>query len=248
MDIGFLIKKLITYCVEPFGMIFILLLIGMYFLFTNKIKYSKVFLSLSLFLLALYSYEPFANYLVYNLENQYPKYDYKSDVKYIHVLGSGHNIDPDQPLSSQLGGASIKRDIEGIIIHLNTPGSKLIFTGYEGSTNIPTGVMNAKFAAALGIKKENMLVNGLPKDTYEEAIYTKTIVGKEPFLLVTSATHMPRSMMLFKSLGMNPIAAPTNFYKNNQSSYFTLPSIGSLSKSRIAIHEYLGIVWAKLKG
>ena len=73
-----------------------------------------------------------------NLENQYSKYDYKSDVKYIHVLGSGHNVDSDQPLSSQVGGASVKRDLEGILIHLNIENSKLIFTGYGGKTDRPS--------------------------------------------------------------------------------------------------------------
>lgn len=123
----------------------------------------------------------------------------------------------------------------------------MIFTGYGGTTNTPTAVMNAKLAFALGIKEENILINGLPKDTREEAIYTKSIVGDAPFLLVTSATHMPRSMMLFKSLGLNPIAAPTNFYKTNEEDYFKF-NLESLQRSQIAMHEYLGIIWAKIRG
>lgn len=248
-ELGFLLKKTIAYFVEPFGVFIAIFTIGIYFLFTNKNRLSKLFLSLSFFVVLLYSYPPISNYLVSNLENQYPKYDYKnSDIKYIHVLGSGHNTDPDQPLSSQIGEASAKRDLEGILIHFNTDGSKLIFTGYEGSTNIATAKMNEKLALALGVKEENMIINPLPKDTKEEALFTKTIVGSEPFILVTSATHMPRSMMLFKSLGLNPIPAPTNFYKNEFNGYFKLPDIGSFSKSQIAMHEYIGMLWSKLRG
>ena len=170
-EIGFLLKKTIAYFVEPFGMLIAIFAIGMYFLFRNKNSFAKFFLSLSFLVVFLYSYPPFSNYLVSNLENQYPKYDYKSsNIKYIHVLGSGHNTDADQPLSSQIGEASTKRDLEGIIIHFNTDGSKLIFTGYEGDTNIATAKMNEKLALALGVKKENMIINGLPKDTKEEAM------------------------------------------------------------------------------
>lgn len=248
MDIGFFLKKMIAYFLEPFGMVVALLIVGLFFLLINKHKYSKIFLSLSVCILCLYSYPPFANLLVENLENKYSKYDYKSNIKYIHVLGSGHNVDPEQPLSSQVGGASIKRDIEGIIIHSQIEDSLLIFTGYGGSTDIPTAVMNADLALALGVKAENILVNGLPKDTMEEALYTKSIVGEENFILVTSASHMPRAMMLFESLGMHPIAAPTNFAKNEFDGYLIGLSLGAFHTSQIAVHEYLGILWAKLRG
>jgi uncharacterized SAM-binding protein YcdF (DUF218 family) len=147
-----------------------------------------------------------------------------------------------------MGGASVKRDLEGIIIHKSMPNSKIIFTGYEGNTDTPTAVMNARLAEALGVKKEDMIVNPKPKDTKEEAIFTKSLVGNEPFILVTSATHIPRAMRLFKSLGLNPIPAPTNFYKKEFNGFFEAPSISSFSRSQIAMHEYWGILWSKLRG
>lgn len=247
MEFGFILKKTLSYFLEPFGMVLALFLIGLYFLFTKNERKAKVFLSLGFVIMFLYSYQPFSNFLVANLENQYPKYDYKSEVKYIHVLGSGHNTDSEQPLSSQVGDAGVKRDIEGLIIHLRTKKSKIIFTGYEGETNISNAQMNANLAKALGIKEENMLVNPSPKDTQEEAIFIKSIVGKESFVLVTSATHMPRAMMLFQSLGLNPVAAPTNFYKEKFGEYFKAPSIEYFRRSEIAVHEYIGILWSKLK-
>ncbi|MDA3909647.1 MAG: YdcF family protein, partial [Sulfurimonas sp.] len=230
-----------------YGMIFSLFVLGLYTLFIKREQLAKLFLSLSFGLLFLFSYPPFANFLVQNLENKYQKYDYKSQVKYIHVLGSGHNTDPSQPLSSQIGSASVKRDLEGILIHKAIEGSKIIFTGYAGNTDTPTAIMNAKLAEALGVKLEDMLVNPKPKDTKEEAVFTKSIVGEEAFILVTSATHMPRAMRLFKSLGLNPIAAPTNFYKKGFSGFLKVPNIGSFQKSQIAMHEYWGILWSKLK-
>ncbi len=247
MEFGFYLKKIVSYFVEPFGMVIALFVIGLYFLFNNKNIKAKLFLSLGCGFMLLFSYQPFSNFLVSNLENQYPKYDYQSNLKYIHVLGSGHNTDPEQPLSSQVGNASIKRDLEGILIHLSSRDSKLIFTGYEGKTDIPTAEMNAKLALALGIDEESIIINGEPKDTKEEALFTKTLVEAEPFILVTSATHMPRSMMLFKSLGLNPIAAPTNFYKNEYD-FFKLPTVENFKISQIAMHEYIGILWAKLRG
>ncbi|MCF6330435.1 MAG: YdcF family protein [Sulfurimonas sp.] len=248
MEFGFLLKKLITFFIEPLGLIIILFVFGLWFLFDGKQKLAKQFLSFSFGFLLLFSYPPFSNYLVKKLENQYSKYDYKTNVKYIHVLGSGHNTDALQPISSNLASSGTKRVLEGIIIHKKIPNSKIIFTGYEGDTNETNAKMNSMLALALGVDEKNMILNGIPNDTRMEAVYMKSIVGHDPFVLVTSATHMPRSMLLFESMGMKPIPAPTDFRKNEIITYFKAPNIGALEDSRMAIHEFLGILWAKIRG
>lgn len=247
MEFGFFLKKFITFFIEPLGLVLLLFAIGIYFLFVSKKSFAKLFLSISFLFLLLFSYEPFSNTLVETLENQHQKYDYKHNIKYIHVLGSGHNTDNSQPLSSNIGSVGAKRVLEGVIIHKNSTGSKLIFTGYEGDTNISNAQMNANLAIALGVKKEDIIIGTEPKDTLEEALFTKSILGGKAFVLVTSATHMPRSMKLFKSLGLNPIAAPTAFYKKEFSGYLREPEIDSLEYSKMAIHEYIGIFWSMLK-
>ncbi len=245
MDFGFIIKKTITFFVEPLGFVLTLFALGLYFLYTKKNRFAKISLSGSFLFLLLFSYPPFSNSLIKNLEERYEKYDYKHKIKYIHVLGGGHTTDKSQPISSKLSDASTKRVLEGIIIYKNTPGSKLIFTGYAGKTDISTAQMNANLALALGIPKEDMIVNGIPKDTKEEAEFSKTIVGKDKFVLVTSATHMARSIELFKTNGMNPIAAPT-YFKKSDITYYE-PDTTSFENSRMAIHEYIGILWAKIR-
>jgi uncharacterized SAM-binding protein YcdF (DUF218 family) len=247
MEIGFLLKKFISFFVEPFGFGLTLLIVGIFFVLKQKESRAKLFLFSSLFVFLLFSYPPFVNFLVQNLESQYPKYDYKQKIKYIHVLGSGHTTDKMQPISSQISSGGTKRVLDGVIIYKRTPDVKLIFTGYKGKTTLSNAEMNARLAEALGVNKKDIIINGHPTDTKEEAIFTKSIVGKQAFALVTSATHMPRAMMLFKSLGMHPIAAPTNFYKNNITSYLRAPNIQTFSTATIAMHEYIGIVWEKLK-
>ena len=59
---------------------------------------------------------------------------------------------------------------------------------------------------------------------------------------------MSRSMKLFKSLGLNPIAAPVDFRGRESSDFFELPGLRSFIYSQIAIHEYLGTLWSKLRG
>ncbi len=246
MEFGFVLKKFVTFFIEPYGMIVTLFLLGLFFLFTQKIKRAKIFLSLAFSILFLFAYPPFSNALVKGLEEKYPKYNGVKNIKFIHVLGSGHTTDPLQPLSSQIGDAGVKRVVEGVILHKQIKGSTLIFTGYELSTNVTNAKMNASLAMALGVDAENIIINGIPKDTYEEALFTKSLLGDAPFILVTSAAHMPRSMELFRSLGLNPIAAPSDFLKNEQRGFLREPNVHDLGISQRAVHEYLGLLWSKV--
>lgn len=246
MDLGFFLKKFITFFVEPFGIVFTLFVIGLVLLYIKKEFQSKIVLTMSLFFLFLFSYPPFANLLVQNLETQYPKYDYKQDIKYIHVLGSGHNTDETQPLSSNIGDAGTKRVLEGVIIHKRVKDSKIIFTGHSGKTDTTNAVMNSRLALALGVDKNDMIIFGDPKDTKEEAMFTKTIVNEKPFVLVTSATHIPRAMMLFRQEGLNPIAAPTAYHKSDFRGYLRAPTPKHFYISTVAMHEYIGIIWTRI--
>ena len=242
------IKQFITFFIEPLGFVMTLLFVGLYFLYINRQAKAKLFLGFSFVSLLLFSYPPFANLLVSGLEDRYAQYEPSGDIAYIHVLGNGHNTDPLQPISSHLSDAGTKRVLEGVVLHKKMPNSKLIFTGYKGRTDTSNAQMNAELAMTLGVDKEAIIINGAPNDTRQEALFSKTIVGQKPFILVTSATHMPRAMQLFKMQGMHPIAAPTDFEREDFRGYFRAPTTDALQKSKIAMHEYIGLFWAKIRG
>ena len=231
MELGFVLKKFISYFIHPYGIFLFLFTAGLLFLLSKNNLKAKKTLILTFVVLVLFSYDPFSNFLVKNLENQYPKYDYKEKVKYIHVLGG-----------------ACDRTVEGIIIHKKLKGSKLIFTGYAGDMNITEAKINKELAISLGVDKNDIILGEEAKDTKEEALFTKKLLGDEPFLLVTSATHMSRAIALFKSIGLHPIAAPVGFQTHDVKTFFTLPTLGSLNNSQRAMHEYFGILWSKIRG
>lgn len=125
---------------------------------------------------------------------------------------------------------------------------KIITSGYAGRGDTPEAIRTANIFYELGIPKENIIVHSEPKDTKEESMKMKQLVGEEPFILVTSAYHMPRAMALFQKEGLNPIAAPSDFKIKYGNDFFSLPNGQDLAKSEIAWHEYLGYLWSKLRG
>ena len=233
----------------PFPLFLIVVGIGLYVWHRgNQRKAKKIFL-FSLLWIILLSYPPFSALLLKPLENAYPKVNLvSSHPQYIHVLGSGHTSNSNLPLSSQLGLVSLARINEGITIYKTYPNMKLIFSGYGGEDSVSNARKNAHMAIALGVDPKDIILLESPRDTEDEAIAVKKIVGKEGLILVTSASHMVRASSLFRKNGLNVIEAPTDFQVKKVDTLWQFPSSGGLSRSEAAFHEYLGLLWGKLRG
>ncbi len=99
-------------------------------------------------------------------------------------------------------------------------------------------------------------------NTYENAVNVRKILenrGIRQVLLVTSAMHMPRSLLIFKHQGIAAIPAPTDFLvtKNDlqelQSSpqailLNLLPDAERLQQFTRALKEYVGLLVYRLRG
>jgi len=247
----FTIKKIISAFLMPLPLLILTLLIGFFILcFTKKQKTGKIIIGFGIFLVILFGCSLFTDSLISPLEQAYPKYE-KTDipVKYVVVLGGGYNFNSQLPPSSRLSRPSLSRLVEGITIYRENPGSVLIFSGYAGRSKKSNAEGMADVAISLGVPKKDIILEKSPRDTHEEVLLIKEIVKDKPFVLVTSAAHMKRSMMLFEKQNTNPIPAPTDFLVNkNNNGMPKLPSTGEYQKADSAIHEYLGILWAKIRG
>ncbi len=164
-------------------------------------------------------------------------------------MGAGQFFEKKVPKSNYLPSPAVYRLIEGIRVYKKNPGSKLIFSGYGGFNRVSSAEVMAEIAEMLGIPKKDIIQEPDPKDTHDEAVAIHKIVNDEPFVLVTSAAHMKRSVLLFKKQGMDPIPAPTDYLARKQFNFqIPMPGSGGFRKVESAIHEYLGIIWAKIRG
>ena len=141
--------------------------------------------------------------------------------------------------------------MEGIRIQKKFSESKLVLSGGRVFDSVSNANVMADVASILGINESNMILESESKDTKDEAVLIQKIVGDNKFILVTTASHMPRSMALFKKLGMQPIPAPTDHaikrrQRINPGVFF--PNSGNIRNAEEVFYEYLGLAWAKLRG
>jgi uncharacterized SAM-binding protein YcdF (DUF218 family) len=248
----FLLKKVISRCLFPLPLSLEIICVGLYLLwFTRKQRTGKALVTFGTLLLTGLSYFFTANGLLHPLERRYPPLDMTSRgevtrpaVRYIMVLGAGANTDLGVPVSSHVSADLMVRLVEGVRLHRELPGSQLILSGGNGSAE---GM--AQVAEALGVSPQDVILSPTPRDTEEEAMRVAPLLGESPFVLVTSAAHMPRAMGLFRKRSLQPLAAPTDYLAPRQvlDSDAIFPNAFNLFKSQTAFYEYLGLAWAEVQ-
>ncbi|MFH1952213.1 MAG: envelope biogenesis factor ElyC, partial [Pseudomonadota bacterium] len=212
----FLFKKIVGPLLLPVSVGLEVMLLGLFFLwFTRKQKAGKIIVTIGVGLFAVLGFSEFSDSLLRPLEYQYPPVLDSGNiagVKWVVILGGGHTSDPKLPVTSQIEEGTLARLVEGIRLHKMVPGSKLILSGGAAFEPVPNAKIMADVALILGVDESDIMLESESRDTKDEARLIKEMVGNERFVLVTSASHMPRSMALFRKQGMEPIPAPTGHW------------------------------------
>jgi uncharacterized SAM-binding protein YcdF (DUF218 family) len=198
----------------------------------------------------------------------------------IIVLGGGHSDDKDLSPNNQLSTVALARLVEAVRIYRRVIGKqysvfgkkaeedndnqpitdnrllntniKLVVSGYSGRSKLPQAEVLYQTALMLGMDSADIVLSPLPSNTTAEAKeYIKKFGTEKLLVVVTSAIHMPRAILLFKEARVTVIPAPTNFilkYGSVKGPWRWLPSAGNIQMMEQAVHEYAGILWAKLGG
>lgn len=88
------------------------------------------------------------------------------------------------------------------------------------------------------------------KTTLENASYSAPILknaGIDTIFLVTNAMHMPRSVRSFEAKGLTVVAAPTGFETKDKHWRRFMPQAKTLYNNYLALHEWLGLLWYRLR-
>ncbi len=189
-------------------------------------------------------------YITRNLENTYPIVtQVNPDVKWIVVLSGGQSNHLDKPANMALLSVSVRRMLEGLRLSKALPQASIILSGGGYRHERAEAYQMAQVAELTGIEKKRIILEDQSINTADQASAFKKILHDESFYLVTSASHMPRSMYLCLREGLHPIAAPSDFtwyWDDEQWEKMLIPNAQNLMYVSIALHEYWGLAWAKL--
>ena len=135
---------------------------------------------------------------------------------------------------------------------------KIILTGGSGSllyTRNKEADAVKKFLVQIGIPEQDILCDLKARNTYENAVYTKTLldsINASNNVLITSAFHAYRAKKCFNKQGLYPDILPTSYLTKGSRQYdlgsFLVPSVTAHKHWNTLIKEWFGILAYKLNG
>lgn len=172
--------------------------------------------------------------------------------RFIAVLGGGHSYVPGWSANNELSPSALSRVVEAIRLAKSMPSAKLIVSGpADPEGGPPHSRLLAETAVSLGVTPDRIIEISTARDTEAEAAAIKEIAGDAPVALVTSAWHLPRAMALCRRQKVDALPCPADFAARSpelRPSDFLRWNVGALELSTKAMHEWVGLAWARLRG
>ena len=252
----FLLSKLFWLVCSPESLLVILIFSCFFLVFIKAHqKARRLSILLSILLLAI-TVLPVGDWLLYPLESRFPPAArLSSPIDGIIVLGGSEDIAGSLAWDQVELNQHSERFFVFIKLIKAFPHARHVYSGGTGDPlhqEYKGSEVAKKLLQEQGLDISNILFESESRNTYENAVFTKDLVRPGPdehWVLVTSASHMPRALGIFRKTGWDVIPYPVNHDTNPESLFrLTWNFSGNLKKLDGAAYEWVGLLAYYLTG
>jgi uncharacterized SAM-binding protein YcdF (DUF218 family) len=252
----FLFSKLVWIFGQPLSLAFLLVLLALIFGLMRLRGMGLLSSALAGLILFVTLYTSAGNYLLQGLEERFTKPQDPENLQCMIVLGGAFENEVNTVRHGIEFNAAADRFIEALRLAQKYPQSSILVSGGDGSiSGIYEGdaVISARFFPLFGVGRERMVEETTSRTTFENAKNTKELLANQGLsncLLITSGYHMPRSVGIFRKLGIDVVPWPTDYRTDGRERLgldFTQPNRNSQNLAT-AIREWFGLVGYYLAG
>ena len=255
-NLFFLISKLLHFCIEPLNWVIVFVCLSLLFLVLRKPHLCKQFLVFALLDLLIVGWLPASDALLRPLENVIPKMEVgklaEDQIGGIIILGGaieGGEIAIDRGEISI--GSSAERVTKAFELIRKYPDLPFIFSGFSGRIS-PSGLSEADAFKQLiqeqGLAGRSGHYENQSRNTYENVLFMKPMIAEieqgkigKPWLLITSASHMYRSVKIFQKQGLEIIPVPVDYQTANSLQWTAFDLVDGAQNWNKLIHEIIGL-------
>lgn len=252
----YLASKLLTFLTQPLAWVFTLFLVGLLAMRWRK-HVAKRLLWAAFLVFTVQGWQTLPSLVLRGLESSYPRPAPLNLADYRGLVVLGGAMESAALWESRGPGglnAAAERMTESLALMQQAPHLQLIFTGGEGelfAKGINEASRGQQFFNRLGLAGDRLIFESASRNTHENAVLSAQLKGvdiKQPWLLVTSAWHMPRAMALFQAAGWNVTAYPVDYRTSLSVSWWSYSLVGGALHWKLALHELAGLLAYRLAG
>lgn len=250
----FALSKLLLFLTKPLTWVLVCLLIA---LLTRQALRKKRFLIAALVLLLLFGNAVIFNEVMLRWEGRQTAAEAPAEPGVAVVLGGYAAWDPVRQ-RGQLTEAG-DRLYGALRLYHSKLARRILITGGAGDL-FQKQRSEATFVRQMlreaGVPDSAILTEAASRNTHENAIFTRQLCDSlkidGPFYLLTSASHMPRSLGCFRKAGMEVRPLPQHFVSKAGRGYnfqdYALPSAGVFYQWEALLKEWIGVLAYRLTG
>jgi uncharacterized SAM-binding protein YcdF (DUF218 family) len=208
-----LASSIISFFLSPFNVV-IVLLIAMFFL--RKASWKKACGILALCIFVVFGNQWLLNLYAKNWQPAPTIID--SSLSFSCGIVPGGFASPDANANGYFN-ASADRFIQVVKLYKLGSMKHILISGGNGKTeekSFREGAWVREELKSVGIPDSVIFVEDRSNNTADNAFYAKKILDSlhfvPPFLLITSAYHMPRASLIFKKAGLATVPFPCNYF------------------------------------
>ena len=251
-----ILSKIFWMLVNPENGLLFLLVLGTILLFAKSKTLGRrlvVGVSIALSVLSLF---PCGDLLLLPLENRFPIPEpLPKSINGIIVLGGAGKASITQARGQVVLRDSAERLTAFVGLSRRFPNAKLIYSGGAGALNKQAfkGADTARILfEQLGLSTERVQFEFESRNTVENARNSLEIAKPkmgENWVMISSASHMPRAVGVFRKIGWSVIPYPVDFATTGEIEFgLGLYGLANVSTFSWALHEWFGIVAYRLMG
>ena len=248
----FIVGKLLTMLMLPTALMVECVLLG---LLASRWAVGRVLLIVGVGALTACLVLPVDTWVIRPLEDRFPAVITLPDrIDGVVVLGGAIDDLTSRDRNTPTLTSAANRMTTFVMLARRYPQAKLVFTG--GSGDIEQGVSNeATYARILleqlGLPLGRIVFEDTSRTTWENAVNTSALVKPRPgerWVLLTSASHMPRAVGVFRKAGWSVLPWPVGYQSRDHITAYAQSLGQKLAVLDWATHEWIGLVAYRLRG
>ncbi len=252
----FILGKLFWTIAAPGNFLVLVLSLGTLSLAASGRRRGLTWVALGTLVLASMAVLPLGEWLMTPLENRFPaRAEMPARIDGIVVLGGAIEDAVSQARTAPAFNQASARIAGAALLVQRYPAARVALVGGDAhlvANGLSEAAVMQRFLTELGVDPGRITTETHSRTTYENAVFAYAEIEPkrgETWLLVTSASHMPRAVGCFRRVGWSVLPYPVDYHTTGE--FWLVPPVSlshELTLVTAALREWIGLAAYRAMG